>query len=162
MIPGTALTHVDLCGLAALRVQGLAHRRALWTWPPCFVALKVSAAARIQAVLCQDSTGPRNCSQAVAFTHIILLTGTTQKLNVTAIVYICTVYQRVQPTQVFWASIRRENLHHWKWCSAAPDRKQCCKGVLARQEIKGALWKGGNSEVTTEKAGSGWFRCQSV
>lgn len=53
--------------------------------------LKVSAAVRIQAVLFEFSTGPRNCCQAVVFTPTTLLTGTAQKLKLTAIAYICIV-----------------------------------------------------------------------
>lgn len=61
-----------------------------------------------------------------------------------------------------WGSSRRENLHHCKRCNAAPVRNQCCKEVLARQENKWASLESGSSEVTTEKAGSGWFRCLSA
>ena len=77
MVLGTALTHVDSHGLAVLKVQGLAHRRDFGHFGHDRLVLDVkeSAAARMQAVPCQFSTRPGNCSWAVVFTPTTLLTG---------------------------------------------------------------------------------------
>lgn len=78
MFLGTVLTHADSHGLAVLRVQGLALRRDLRRFGRDHLVLEVKerAAARVQAVPCQFSTGPRTCSWALVFTSTALLTGT--------------------------------------------------------------------------------------
>lgn len=164
MIPGTTLSHVDSCGLQLSECRGSLQEAlwALWTWPPRFGAESecscedTSCAVRVlhrtQELLSGCCIHPynsayRDSSEAEAHSYSI---------------YLYSIAKSAAHSGALGQQQQEKELHHCTRCSAAPARKQFCKEVLARQENKWASRESGSSEITTKKAGSGWFRYWSV